>query len=159
MRFDDFARDRGEPVVAEPVLERVIGRLEANAQRVAVECLHAFDLRVVVEALALARALQGLVEADETAVEEIKPVRAHLRVEDALDAVDVILGDELALLALECGIVCEVDARPYFHRERAPAVGDLRHVVGGVGDETHRAGEIVVGVERIEDRVTDFERI
>src|SRR6266536_891471 len=159
VRRDDFTRDRSEPVVAQPVLERVVGRVEAYAQRVAIERLQTFDLRVVVEAVGLARTLQGRVETDEPTIEEIEPIRAQLRIEDALDAVYIIFRDELALPALERRIVGEVDAGPHLHRERAPAVGDLRHALGGVGDEAHRAGKIVVGVERIEDRVADFEGI
>src|SRR5207244_5136601 len=159
VRLDHFTRDRGEPVVAQPVLERVVGRVEAYAQRVAIDRLQTFDLRVVVEAVGLARTLQGRVETDEPTIEEIEPIRAQLRIEDALDAVYIILRDELALPALERRIVGEVDAGPHLHRERAPAVGALRHALGRVGDEAQRAGHIVIGVERREARGADCEEI
>src|SRR4029450_8129031 len=136
-------------VVAEPVLERVVGCLEANAQRVEVDSLHTLDLLIVIERLGLARAFENFVEAYEPAIEDVEPVRAHLGIEDALDGIDVVFRDELALLALERRIVGEVDPGTHFDREGAAAVADLRQTVGGVRRETYGPREVIVCIERV----------
>ena len=92
-------------------------------------------------------------------IEDVQPVRPYLRIENPLDAVDVVLGGQLAPLALERRIGGEIDARLHLDRVDAAAVADLRHAVGGVRDHAHRAREIIVGVQRVEDRPADVERV
>ena len=153
----ELTRGGREEHVGEPVLERVVRFLETQAQRIAIERLQAFDLLVIVEAIRLARALERLVEPDQPMIEKIEPVRTYLGVEDALDREDIVFGGELPLLPLERRIFGEVDPGTDLDREGAPAVGDLRQAGRGVGNEPHRTREVIVRVERIEDRVADVE--
>ena len=155
----DFARHRGEVHGREPPFEAVIRALEADAQRVAVDRLESLDLRVVVERAALARRRQHVVEADQVALEHVDPVRPNLGVEDALDAVDVVLGGQFAAFATERGVRCEINARLDPDRVRAPLVGHLRHCGGRVGHHADGPREVVVDVQRVDNRADDGRRI
>ena len=122
---DDFARDRARRLVREHVREVVVGLLQADAQRVAVDGLESRDLRVVVElAAVLLRLLGQFVEADDLAFEQPRPRRMDRRVHQPLQRVDVIVGDELALDALERRIGREVDALLDLERVGLAVVGD-----------------------------------
>ena len=82
-----------------------------------------------------------------------------LGIEHALHRVHVVGGRELPALSLEHRVVGEIDARPDADRPR-PAVGrDLRHARRRVRHELVRPREVVVPVERIEDRAIDAVRI
>ncbi len=154
-----FARHRRELVRREPPLEAVVRPPESDLQREAVERAQAFERRVVVPRSALPGGGERFVEADEVALEEVEPVRAHLGIEDPLEAVDVVLGHELARLALEGRVGREANARPDLDRVRAALVGHLGQRRGSVGDHARRPREIIVDVERIEDAADDVERI
>jgi hypothetical protein len=108
--FDDFARHRAERGVRHDVVEVVVGRLEADAQRAVVYGRQAVDLLVIIVLAALLRLCGEFVEADDLAFEEELPGRAQLRVHEALEAVDEIAGDEFARLALEGRVWREMDA-------------------------------------------------
>ena len=154
-----FARHRRELVRREPPLEAVVRPPEPDLQREAVERAQAFERRVVVPRSALARRGERLVEADEVALEEIEPVRAHLGIEDPLEAVDVVLGHELARPALEGRIGREANARPQLDRVGAALIGHVGQRGGGIGNHARRTREIIVDVERIENAADHVERI
>ena len=98
----DLARDRAREVAVREVVEEVVvGLLEAHLEGVAVERAQALDRRVVVHAVLAPRLGEHLVHAGDVALEQVEVGRLLLRVEEPLDRVDVVLGDELALLALE----------------------------------------------------------
>ncbi len=156
---DDLPGHRRKGGRGEQVLERPVGIAELHLQRVAVERLQALDRRGVVEASGPSRLGEDRVESDEPVLEQVERVRAHLRIEDALDAVDVVLGGELALRVAERRMRREVDAASHLDRVRAAAVADQRQAVGRVGDEPGGTREVVVGVQRIEDRVAHPRRI
>ncbi len=157
--FHDFARHGGQLRIGEPPFEPVVRPLEPDSKRVTVDRLQPLDPGVVVEDAALAGGGERLVQADQVALEEIQPVRPDLRIEDALDAVDVVVGGQFAPLALESGVRGEIDPGFDLDRIGAPFVGDLRQRGGGVGHDAHRPREIVVDVQRIENRADDGVRI
>ena len=99
------AAERGRRQVRQQL---VVGEHELEPQRVAVDRLQALDRRIVVEVPGCLRFLDHRIGAGEASVDHLQRVRAHLRIEDALDRVDVVGGDELALLALEHRIVGEI---------------------------------------------------
>ena len=76
------------------------------------------DGRVVVEPARLLRLRDERVGADENLVEHLQIRRMDLGIEDPLPGIDVIGGDELALLSLERGVVGEIDARLQLDRPR-----------------------------------------
>ncbi len=82
-----------------------------------------------------------------------------LRIEHALHPVHVVGGRQLPALALEHRIVGEVDAGPDADRPRLAVGRDVGHAHRGVRDELVRPREIVVLVERVEDRAIDAVRI
>ncbi len=150
--LDHLARHRtGQVAVGEVVEEVVVGLLEADLERVAVERAQALDRHVVVHAVRLPRGRQDLVHPRDLALQQVEVGRLLLRVEVALHRVDVVLGHQLAALAVERGVVGEVDARLHAHRVERAALGDLRHGRQRVRDELHRPGEVVVLQRRLED--------
>jgi hypothetical protein len=151
--LDHFARDRTEDVARGPAVKMAWPRLaQLHSQRVAVERLQPFDLSVVVELAAFHRLGVELAQADDALVLERRQARAlELRVVDALERVDEILGDELARLALEGRIVGEEDARTDLEGEGPEVFRDLGHSLGDERLQLERPGQVVVGEQRIED--------
>ena len=108
--LDDLARDGAHVRHGEHVREAVVGRLEPDLQRVAVDDLETGQRRVVVEPARARRRGLGLVAADQLALDQPRPRRALHRVEVTLDAVGVVGGGQFPRHALECGIGREHDA-------------------------------------------------
>ncbi len=155
VRLDDLARDRRHDARRHELEEHVVGLLELDLQRVAVERLQALELRVVVEPAARLRGRDELVGADELAVEVEAPERAHPRVDQPLPAVDVVRGDELARLALEHRVRREVDAGLDPDDDRRAAVADFRQRPRGRRPQRVRALQVVVLEQRVEDPAAD----
>ena len=154
VELDHLARHRAVEVAAGQGLVEARSRLlEREAHRVAVERADAFDLLVVVERLLLVEgALAQLRQAEIAFRLHARPHRALVRrIGEALPRVDVVLGDELAPLALERRVVGEEDAGPDPRGPDAEVVGVLRHAVGGERLDLHRPRQVVVGVEALED--------
>ena len=151
--LDDLARHRADDRrVAEMVGEARARRGELELQRVAVERAHAGHVAVVVEGLAAERGQAQVVESEDLVFLDRRQVRAlPARIEDALDRVDVVGGDELAPLAAERGVVREIDARLDPDREDLEVVGDLGHGRRGRWPQAHRARQELVLVRRLED--------
>ena len=82
--LDHLARDRRRRLVGKYVGQVVVGILEADAQRVAVDRLEAGHLRVVVELAALLRRLGRLVQPDDLALDQEGPRRTDLRIDQPL---------------------------------------------------------------------------
>ena len=76
---------------------------------------------------------------------------AGLGVVVALDAVDVVLRDQLALAPLEGRVVAEADARLQPEDEARVVRVDFGHRHGGVGLEPGGPRQVVVGQRRIEE--------
>ncbi len=159
VRFDHLARDRGGSDGREIGQELVVGEIELELQRVAVDRLQALHRRVVVELARFLRFRDDGLGADEAPVEALQRVRAHPRIEHALHPVHVVGGGQLAPLALEHRVVGEPDAGPDAYRPRLAVGRDVGHARRGVRDELVRSREVVVLVERVEDRATDAVRI
>ena len=127
IRVDDLASDSSERGQGHDVGERVVDAFQANAQNMAIDCLEPIDRCAVVELGIGFRRLRGsLVEANDLPgnVERVRrPVR---RIDEALDRVDIIIGYQLAALALERGIVGKDDSRPDPECVRPSVVGDFR---------------------------------
>jgi hypothetical protein len=77
--------------VGQRIKEDEVRLLEADAQRVTVDGLQAGDLALVVELVVLARRLDVFVQPLDVALEEEGPGRAVLRVDEALERVDVVV--------------------------------------------------------------------
>ena len=149
-----FARDCAEKVASrQGLLESRPRLLQREADRVAVNGADAFDLLVVVERLFLVeRALAQLGQAEVALRFHRRPHRALVgRVGEALQRIDVVLGDELAPLALERRIVGEEDAGPHPCGPDAEVVGVRRHAVRGERLDLDWPRQVVVGVETLED--------
>ena len=157
--LDHLARDGAGGGRREVRHELGVREVEPDPDRVAIDRLQAGDRLVVVEPAALARRGDQLVHPLEAPVEHLHRVRAHARIEHALPRVDVVVGGELALPALEHGVVGEVDARLHADRPQPPPVGDLGQRDGGVRDQLVGAREVVVLVERVEDHAIDRVRV
>ncbi len=153
--LDDLAGDGRRRRRREVGEELGVGKVEADADRVAVDRLKARDRLVVVELAALLRRCDEVLHADEATVEHLHRVRAHPRVHHPLPRVDVVLGRQLALLPLERRVVGEIDARLDADRPGLPAVGDLGQRDRGVRDELVRPRQVVVLVGRVEDHAVD----
>jgi len=131
----------------------------SDAQRVAVERLQSLDLAVVVELAPGEGILAQRVHAGDALVEEIEVRRLALRIEVPLDAIDVVLGGELALLALERRIVREVDAALEPHRPDFAIGRHLGQRRCGVRLRLRRSREKIVLERRIEDVRDDVARV
>ena len=155
VRGDHLARHRRRRLVGQHVRQVVVGFLQPEAQRVPVDRLHPGELAVVVELAALLRRGDLLVEADELALDQERPRRADSRVGEPLQRIDDVVGDKLARLALEHRVRREPDALPEPDRPGAAVVGDLRQRLGGQRHDLRGLREVVVGVQRLEDRLDD----
>ena len=80
------------------VSQVVVGLLEPDAQRMAVNRFEAGNLLVVVEPGALLRRVGEFVQADDLALDQPRPRRAQAGVDQPLERVDEIFGDELAMV-------------------------------------------------------------
>ena len=158
--LDHLARQRaGDAAVREVVDEDIDGLVELDLPRVAVEGLDPLEGRVVVDAVVLAGLGGERGAAGDVALHFPKLRGAHLRIEEALERVDVIVRRELALPSLERGIVVEEDPRLHAHRVGEPVGADLRHGLERLGLELRRARNVVVLERRVEHRVVDDVRI
>ena len=156
IRFDRLARDRPAEGIGEHVREVRVRLLQPDDERVAVRRLQARHRRVIVEATARLRLLGELVEADDLPGEEKGVGRAVPGIVEALERVRVIERSQLALPALERRIVGKIDALPD-PEHVASAVGrDLGQGFGGIGDELRGPRQVIVGEQRVEDRLDDL---
>ena len=157
--LDHLARHRRQ--AGEGVEEARARLAQADAQRVAVDRGQALDRPVVVEGLLrLQRGLAQLAQADDALLLQ-RAVAGALgrRVVEALDRVDVVLGDQLAGAALEGRIVVEQDARAQLQREAAVIVGDLGQRQRGAGPDQEGPGQRVVVQRGLEDMRGDGQRV
>ena len=157
--LDHLARHRrGAGEVADEARARLA---ERDAVGVAVERAQAGNLGVVVERLALLhRLLAQLVQTQDLLVGEAGVARAFpARVEDSLERVHIVGGDQLALLAVERRVVGEIDAGLDAHGEGLEVGRDLGHLGSRLQLELHRPREVVVGQWRFEDVRGDGGRV
>ncbi len=157
--LDDFARDRAHRRRRHLLDQRVVRLHEPDLQRVAIERLQAFDLRVVVELAARLRLRDGRIAADEDALDDQIPRRGELRIEQPLPAVHVVFRDQLARLVAEHGIGRKVDALPHLHDDRLAAIGDLGQAFRRRRGQRVRSLQEIVLQQRIEDRAIDPVRV
>ena len=98
-RLDHFARDCAHQVAVRQVVEQVRLRLgEADAVGIAIDRLDPLHVPVVIELPAFHRCLAHFVQAGHQLVHQVQVLRLELRVEVALQRVNVILRDELAFV-------------------------------------------------------------
>ena len=106
---NDFARDRccrRSREIGKQIVRRMF---EIEADRVAIDRLHAFDRRVVVELPGLLRGGDGSFRPHDPFIEDQLGDRAHLRIEHPLPGIDVVCSSELALRPFEHRIVGKID--------------------------------------------------
>ena len=152
--LDDLARDDAHHRIGEVVQEARIAVGHADLDRVAVQRAHTVDgARVVERGLVLQRLGAHLGQAqDLRALQAVEVAALVARVVVALDGVDQVLGHQLALLALERGIVGEVDAGLDLEDEALVVIEDLGQPVGDVGLEPVGPPQEAVAQRRVEDR-------
>ena len=153
--LDHLARDGGGLRRRQDRQERVVGLGQLELQRVAVERAQPLDLRVVVEPAGRLRLRDRVVEPRQPPAQQERVGRAHLRVDEALHRVDEVVRGELALRPLEHRVVGEVDALADADLPDEAVGRDLRHAVRHARHDPVRTREVVVLVERIEDRRVD----
>lgn len=107
--LDHLPCNRRHRRLRQVVHQHVVGFLEAEPDRVAVERLHAFDFRVVVQLAGLLRLFHHRVGARELVVDIEQVRRAHPGVEQPLPGVDVVVGDQFPPAAAERRVVGEED--------------------------------------------------
>ena len=118
--FDRFARNGHRRQTGEPLEQRVVGLRQAHHDGVAIRCLQPFDAGVVVEfRVRLARRIDDGTRPDDEVGQRGVAALAQVRVERALDRVDIVGCDEFPRLALEDGVVREQDSLLHAHRPRA----------------------------------------
>ena len=149
----------GDAAVGEVVDEDVERLGELHLEGVAVQRLQPLDGRVVVEPVGLARLFNRLGAAHDVALDLPELRSAQLRIEHALDRVDVILSGELALAAVEHRVVGEVDAGPYSEGIGKSVGADLRQPLEGVGLELRGPREVGVVQGRVEHRAVHDVRV
>ena len=106
---NDFARDRccrRSREIGKQIVRRMF---EIEADRVAIDRLHAFDRRVVVELPGLLRGGDGSFRPHDPFIEDQLGDRAHLRIEHPLPGIDVVCSSELALRPFEHRVVGKID--------------------------------------------------
>ena len=158
--FDHFARQSARrAAVGQVIDEDVERRGQLDLERVAVDRLQPLDGSVVIELVRLARLRDRRSGAGDVGLDLADLRGAHLRVHHALDRIDVVLRDQLALLSLERGIVGEIDARFHAHRVGEAIGADLRHRHERFRRDLHRPREIVVAERRVENRVVEDVRV
>ena len=160
--LDHLARDRAVQVALREDLHQPRPRLlRPELQRVAVERAQALDGLVVVEGLAgLAHLRVVFVEPEQLELLHFAPRRrGHGRIGEALEGVDVVLGRQLPALALEGGIVREIDAGAQLDRPQLVVVGALRQRRRGQRFHLRGTRQLVVGVEPLEHVGRDHARI
>ena len=118
--FYDFARDCGERSAREVKDKLKIGLKQLNAKRVPIQRTQPRDVAVVVEAACFLGILAHGLATDEFVFQQVIVRRRDLWVEQSLDRIHVVRGDQLALLAVERGVRREKN--PWLHpqRERPP---------------------------------------
>ena len=82
--LDHFARHRGSRLVRQHERQVVVGLLQADPQRMAVDGLEPGDLLVVVELRVFLRRIRELVEADDLVLDQPCPRGAQLGIDEAL---------------------------------------------------------------------------
>ena len=107
---------------------RIVGLRHPDLQRVAVERAQALDRRVEIELARLLRRLDDGPRAEDQVGEDRTAGAASVGIEPALVRIDVVLGGELARLALERRIVGEQDSALQPDRPHAAAVRDFRRL-------------------------------
>ena len=157
--FDHLAGDSRHRRLRHVVHQHVIGVLELEPYRVAIDRLHAFDLCVVVQLAGLFRLFDDRVGAHELVLDIEQVRRAHPGIEQPLPRVDVVVGDQLPLPAVECRIVGKENPLPDPYGPGQPVVGDFRQRGRGIGHQLVGPRQIVVAVERIENVAIDEIRI
>jgi len=122
-----LARDRAEVGDCEDERKAVIGSVETDAQRVAIDDLESRDRDVVVEAPRLLGGANRLVAAGELAFEQPQPRALDGGVEHAPVGVRVVRGGEFARLAAKRRIGREEDALLHPADPGSAAVGGRGH--------------------------------
>ncbi len=150
--LDDLPRHTGQHRTREQEREGRVRRVEADAQRVAVDERQAGNRRVVVDgAPRVLRALGQRVESFDLAREHGDPGRTHLRIEHAPNGVGKVGRRELARLAAESGMRGEVDAPSDPHVDRAEVCGNFGKRRGRAGHDRRRTGNRVEHKQRVVD--------
>ena len=158
-RVDHLARHRERTPTRKPLEQRVVDASQPDFERVAVDGAQTLDRRVVVEARArLARGVDRRARTDDEVGQRRVAARLQVRVEPALERVDVIGGDELARLPLEHRIVAEPNAFSQTDRPAAAVVADLGQRRRRVWNHPHGVREVRILVKTLEDLLGDAHR-
>jgi hypothetical protein len=155
IRLDHLARHGDDVRPREHVEEVEVRILQLEGDGVLVPDHDAGNLLVVVELAGLLRLFDELVEPHDLVLEEPLVRAAVLRVAEALDRVLHVARDQLPLLALERGIVGVEDAGPDAKGVARALLLRFRHRLRCERHDLHRAREVVVREQRLEDVLVD----
>ena len=155
---DDLARDRAVVRHGHEISEVVVGLLELDLQRISVQRLQSVDPGVVIHPAAFFGVFLELLESHD-AIDEAFEGRLVGGILEALDRVDVILRGQLALLALERGVRGKVNPLADLEDIGPGLIAYHRHGFRRARNKLRRTRQIVVGHQRVEDRLVDGMRI
>ncbi len=124
-----------------------------------IQRLQAGDRRIVIKFSCRLGLLHDRIETDDFSFDKVDGGRTIDRIDQALDAVDIVVRSQFAPYALECRVRCEMNALLDAKCVRLAAIGDLRHRFGSLRHQLRRACQVVVTQQRFEDRFHDPVRI
>ena len=155
---DDLARDRAVVRHRHEISEVVVGLLELDLQRVSVQRLQSVDLGVVIHPAAFCCVLLELLESHD-AIDEAFEGRLVGGILETFDRVNVILRGQLALLPFERSVRGKVNPLADLEDIGPGLIAYHRHGFRRARNKLCRTRQIVVGHQRVEDRLVDGVRI
>src|SRR5471030_733323 len=153
--LDHLARHGRQRVVGQDHAEVEVRIVQVDAQRVRVEHFQAGDRLVVVELAAALGLLGQVVETDHFAFKQPGVGRGQLGVEQPLPRIDVVGHGQLAALALEGRVRRKVLAVGQADQIGLAVGRHLRQGDGRLRRQLDGAGQVIVGVEPLEDGFGD----
>ena len=157
--LDYLTRDRRHGRHGHDVGEVVIGFLEVDAQRIAIDQLEPPHRSIVVEPARLDGSCRQFIETDDFSVNEEAPRGGILRIHEPFDGISVVRGGQLTTLAFERGVWMKVDALADMEQVHLAVVVDLRQRLRRLRNQLRGPCQIIVGQQRLENLLHDLARI
>ena len=136
-----------------------IGRRQGDAQRVAIQHLQAFDRRLKIELAGLPGRFAQRIRAVNFSIDHKELTRQIFWIEQAPEAVGVILRRKFATLAIERRIVGEKNARPQAANVDSPFFKHFGHFTQCEWHQFQWSGEVIVLQHRLENIVDDVRAV
>ena len=144
--FNHLARHRtGNPAIGQVEQEDVFWLGQLDLPGVAIKRAQAFQRRIVIKLVGLARLGDIFIGAGNHAFHLAQLRGRQARVHQSLHGVHIILGHQLALFAIERRVVGEINAGLDAQGDGLEVGGDFRHFGQRVRHELQRSRQIVIG--------------